>query len=220
MIAFHSRQSDCDWSARKNENTGTFNFTSQFASSIGTVAFTKREKSDASFFKSRRSRTVVYCRFSKVYALPLIFIRLSQRANRSPMIQRNPARRSRNISEPSGNKSGEMYRSLPQNFSEVGDDKKRNTTEHPHRLLERQLPILRASIQQRRCHSPSNKRCKIPQIIPQADSLEFRHDVLTMPRKNYEYITINTRSRIATKNCGGFSTRPKPYPVSYTQTIP
>ena len=46
MNTFHSRQTDCDRHARKNENTGTLNFTSQIAPSICTVMHTKRVKSD------------------------------------------------------------------------------------------------------------------------------------------------------------------------------
>ena len=57
MITFHSRQSDCARRARKNENAGTFNFTSQIAPSICTVTFTKRVKIVATIFKSQCSRT-------------------------------------------------------------------------------------------------------------------------------------------------------------------
>ena len=53
MNTFHSRQTDCDRHARKNENTGTLNFTSQIAPSICTVIRTKRVKRDATIFKSR-----------------------------------------------------------------------------------------------------------------------------------------------------------------------
>ena len=69
MITFHSRQSDCARRARKNENAGTFNFTSQIASSICTVTFTKCDKSDATIFKSRCSRTVVCYRFDREASL-------------------------------------------------------------------------------------------------------------------------------------------------------
>jgi hypothetical protein len=66
MITFHSRQSDCARHTGKNKNVGTFNFTSQIAPSICTVAFTKREKSDATIFTSRCSRTVLCYRFDRV----------------------------------------------------------------------------------------------------------------------------------------------------------
>ena len=75
MITFHSRQLDCARHARKNENAGTVNFASQIASSICTVAFTKHEKSDATIFKSRCSRTAVSYRFRGGQALPLSFVR-------------------------------------------------------------------------------------------------------------------------------------------------
>jgi hypothetical protein len=111
MITFHSRQSDYDRRARKNENAATFNFTSQIASSICTVTHTKRVKPDATIFKSRCSRTAVCYRFYTKQALPLNFVRFLRLANSSPMIQRSPARRSRNVRELSGKKSGEMSRS-------------------------------------------------------------------------------------------------------------
>jgi hypothetical protein len=116
MIIFHSRQSDCVRHAHINENASTFNFTSQIAPSICTFTFTKCVELDATIFKSRCSRTVVCYRFDRVEALPLNFVRFFRLANSSPMIQRSPARRSRNVREPSGKTSGEMSRSLPHNF--------------------------------------------------------------------------------------------------------
>jgi hypothetical protein len=95
MITFHSRRSDCARHVRKNENFGTFNFT------------------------SRCSRTAVSDRFRMGQALPLIFIRLSRLANSSPTNRRNPARRSHNGREPSHKNSGEMSRSLPHNFPAI-----------------------------------------------------------------------------------------------------
>ena len=71
MITFHSQQSDCARHARKNENAGTFNFTSQIAPSICTVMFTKRVKPDATIFKSRCSRTVLCYRFIGCKPYPL-----------------------------------------------------------------------------------------------------------------------------------------------------
>ena len=68
MITFYSRQSDCARRARKNENAGTFNFASQIASSICTVAFTKCEKSDATIFTSRCSRLSLICIFIHRYS--------------------------------------------------------------------------------------------------------------------------------------------------------
>jgi hypothetical protein len=116
MITFHSRQSDCARHVRKNENADTFKFVSQIASSICTVTFTKHVKPDVAIFKSRSSRTVVCYRFDRVEALPLNFVRFLRLAIRSPMIQRSPARRSRNDREPSDKKSGELSRSRPHYF--------------------------------------------------------------------------------------------------------
>ena len=119
MITFHSRQSDCVRRARKNENGGTFNFTSQIASSLCTVVFTKREKSGATIFKSLCSRTAVNYRLMAWHALPLNFVRFLRLANRSPLIQRSPARLSRNVHEPSRKKSGEMSRSRTRHFPAI-----------------------------------------------------------------------------------------------------
>ena len=110
MIIFHSRQSDCARHARKNENAGTVNFTTQIAPSICTVRHTKRVKTNAAIFKSRCSRTVLCYRFDRVEALPLVSTRILRLANSSPKIARSPARRSRDGRETSGKKSGEMSR--------------------------------------------------------------------------------------------------------------
>ena len=108
MNTFHSRQTDCDRRARKNENTGTLNFTSQIAPSICTVRHAKRVKTNATIFKSRCSRTVLCYRFDRVEALPLVSTRFLRLANGSPKIARSPARRSRDGCETPGKKSGEM----------------------------------------------------------------------------------------------------------------
>jgi hypothetical protein len=116
MIKFYSRQSGCARRVRKNENADTFKFVSQIGLSICMVTFTNRVKPDATIFKSRCSRMVACYRFDKVEALPLNFVRFLRLAIRSPIIQRSPARRSRNDREPSDKKSGEMSRSFPHNF--------------------------------------------------------------------------------------------------------
>ena len=110
MNTFHSRQTDCDRHARKNENTGTLYFTSQIAPSICIVIRTKRVKRDATIFKSRCSRTVLCYRFDRVEALPLVKTRFLRLANSSPKTARSPARRSCDGRETSGKKSGETSR--------------------------------------------------------------------------------------------------------------
>ncbi len=110
MNKFHSRQTNCDRHARKNENTGTLNFTSQISPSICTVRHTKRVKTNATIFKSRCSRTVLCYRFDRVEALPLVRTRFLRLAHISPKIARSPARRSRDGRKPSGKKSGEISR--------------------------------------------------------------------------------------------------------------
>jgi hypothetical protein len=108
MNTFHSRQTDCDRHARKNENTGALNFTSQITSSICTVRHTKRVKTNATIFKSRCSRTVFCYRFDRVEALPLVKTRFLRLASSSPKLARSPARRPRDGREPSGKTSGEI----------------------------------------------------------------------------------------------------------------
>ena len=139
MITFHSRQSDCARRARKNENAGTINFTSQIASSICTVAFTKCEKFDATIFTSRRSRLSLICIFRQGHALLLSFVRFLRLANGSSKNQRSPARRSRNGRESSGKKSGEMSRSLPHNFPAIAGQWQTQCRRMSARQLARQL---------------------------------------------------------------------------------
>ena len=110
MNTFHSRQTDCDRHARKNENTGTLNFTSQIAPSICTVRHTKRVKTNAAIFKSRCSRTVLCYRFDRVEALPLVWTRILRLAQISPLEARSPARRPHDDREISGKTSGEISR--------------------------------------------------------------------------------------------------------------
>jgi len=110
MTTFHSRPSDCNRRTRKNENAGTFNFMSQIASSICTVAIMKPEKSDAIIFTSRCIRSSLVNNFMRGQALLLNFVRFFRLAQISPMSQRRPAWRSRDGRESSGKKSGKMSR--------------------------------------------------------------------------------------------------------------
>ena len=140
MNTFHSRQTDCDRRARKNENTGTSNFTSQIAPSICTVMFTKRVKTNATIFKSRCSRTVLCYRFDRVEALPLVSTRILRLANSSPKIARSPARRSRDGRETSGKKSGETSRVMS---AQLPGNGRSNAAGWPSRRLARQLALRR-----------------------------------------------------------------------------
>jgi hypothetical protein len=112
MITFHSRQSDCARCARKHKNAGAINFTSQIASSICTVAFTRSQIFGATIFTSQRSRLSLVCIFRQVEALPLSFVRFLRLANSSPKNARSPTRRSRDGRETSGKKSGKMSRAI------------------------------------------------------------------------------------------------------------
>ena len=91
MTTFHSRQSDCDRRTRKNENTGTFNFTSQIAPSICTVAYAKCEEFDATIFTSWCSRLSQVCHFRQGHALPLVGTRFSCCAHRRVQLRENVA---------------------------------------------------------------------------------------------------------------------------------
>jgi hypothetical protein len=139
MTTSYSRQPDCAQRDHKMATASTFNFTSQTVSSICSVAFTKREKSDAIIFKSRYSRTIVGYRLDMPYALPLSPLRFSRFANCSPMVTRSPARRSRNGREATDKTSGEMSRvmsaQLPSNSRKVAvaiplDDRRDNSQDN------------------------------------------------------------------------------------------
>jgi hypothetical protein len=112
MTTFHSRQSDRGRRVRKMANASAFNFTSQIAPPICAVMHTEHDKSDATIFKSRCSRTVLCYRFYRVEALPLVRTRFLRLANSSPKTARSPARRSRDSRETSGRTTGENSRAM------------------------------------------------------------------------------------------------------------
>ena len=174
MNTFHSRQTDCDRHARKNENTGTLNFTSQIAPSICTVRHTKRVKTNATIFKSRCSRTVLCYRFDRVEALPLVWTRFLRLANSSPKTARSPARRSRNRRETSGKKSGEyISRHVRATSRQWPDSGSSNAAERPSRRLARQLALRRIWTRNVRTENLRN--------ISQDDSSESRRHVFNHP---------------------------------------
>ena len=110
MTTFHSRQPNRVRHTHKQANASTLNFTSQIPPSICTTLNTRRVKTDATIFKSRCSRTVVGYRLDRVQALPLVWTRFLRLAKSSTMMQRSPTRRSRDVRETSGKKSGEISR--------------------------------------------------------------------------------------------------------------
>jgi len=185
MNTFHSRQTDCDRRARKNENTGTLNFTSQIAPSICTVRHAKRVKTNATIFKSRCSRTVLCYRFDRVEALPLVSTRFLRLANGSPKIARSPARRSRDGCETPGKKSGEMSRVMSVQRSGNGrtvaaamppDGRQDNSQDgSPCAGLGRAMSAPEA------CETPRNLAAKQPRNISQDDSSESRRHVFNHP---------------------------------------
>jgi len=185
MIIFHSRQSDCARHARKNENAGTVNFTTQIAPSICTAMNTKRVKTNGTIFKSRCSRTVLCYRFDRVEALPLVSTRFSRLAYSSPNLARSPARRSRDGREPAGKKSGEISRvmsaQLPGNGRTVAaamppDGRRDNSQDN--------LPCVgfeRAMSAPEACETTRNLAVKQPRNISQDDSSKTRRHVFNHP---------------------------------------
>jgi hypothetical protein len=181
MIIFYSRQSDCARHVRKNEIAGTFNFASQIAPSICTVAFTKCEKSDATIFMSRRSRLSLDGNFRQGYALPLIFVRFLRLANGSSKNRRSPARRSRNGRESSVKISGEMPRSLPHIYRAIDEQSQMQCRPMSARQFVRQLASWCATVTQYPHRSPRSERCNTSRDVSQDDCPglryhDFNHD--------------------------------------------
>ena len=185
MKIFHSRQTDCDRRARKNENTGTLNFTSQIAPSICIVIRTKCVKRDATIFKSRCSRTVLCYRFDRVEALPLVSTRILRLANSSPKIARSPARRSRDGRETSGKKSGEMSRvmsaQLPGNGRTVAAAMPPNVRQDNSQDGLPCAGLGRAMSAPEACETTRTLAAKQPRNISQDDSSESRRHVFNHP---------------------------------------
>jgi len=193
MITFHFLRSDHARPTRKNENSATFDFTSQIASSICTIAFTKREKSDAIIFTSRCSRLSLICNFRQGHALPLSFVRFLRLANGSPKTARSPARRSRDGRETSGKKSGKMARVIfaqrPSNGRAVAaamplnvrqDDSQDN---RPCGEIRRAMSApetcetTRNTIAQQPCRNLHNGQCNTSRAAVEFSSSAFNHDI-------------------------------------------
>jgi hypothetical protein len=203
MIKFHYRQSDYVRRARKNENGGTFNFTSQIASSICTVMFTKLDKSSATILKSRCSRTAVNYRLMAWHALPLNFVRFLRLANRSPMNQRSPARRSRNVREPSGNTSSEMSRSQPHHFPATSGQWQMQCRQMSARATRKTTCNVRVTVR-------ATDKATTSETSRTMARRNFVVTSSTMTPKKYEHITIYAESRIAAQGGSGISTQPTP----------
>jgi hypothetical protein len=175
MITFHSRQSDCARRACKNENAGTINFTSQIASSICTVAFTKCEKFGATIFTSRRSRLSLFCIFRQGQALPLSFVRFLRLANGSSKNRWSPARRSRDGRESFIKISRELSRSLPHIYRAIDRQSQMQCRPMSAREFIRQLASWCATVTQCPHRSPSSERCNISRDVSQDDCPGLRH---------------------------------------------
>ena len=185
MNTFHSRQTDCNRHARKNENTGTLNFTLQIAPSICTVRHTNRVTTNATIFKSRCSRTVLCYRFDRVEALPLVSTRILRLANSSPKIARSPARRSRDGRETSGEKSGEISRIMsaqrPGNGRTVATAMPRDGRPDDSQDNLPCAGLGRAMSAPEACETTRNLAAKQPRNISQDDSSESRRHVFNNP---------------------------------------
>ena len=178
MNTFHSRQTNCDRHARKNANASPFKFTSQIASSICTVAFTKCEKSDATIFTSRCSRLSLICIFIHRHALLLSFVRFLRLAHGSSKFQWSPARWPRNGRESSGKTTGEMSRPNSHICRAIAGLWQMQYRRMSARQLARQLASWRATDTQYPRRSPRNSRCNIPRNIAQDDLPEFSRHLL------------------------------------------
>jgi hypothetical protein len=85
MNTFHSRQTDCDRHACKNENTGTLNFTSQIAPSIAQSGTRSVSKPMQQF--SSHGAVARFCATALIGCKPYPLARL--RFHDSPMARRN-----------------------------------------------------------------------------------------------------------------------------------
>ncbi len=130
--------------AHKKENASTVNFTSQIASSICAVMFTKRDKRGATIFKSRCSRTVLCYRFYRVEALPLVSTRFLRLANSSPKTcaesRETVTRWARNIRQEIRRNVSRHIRATSRQWPDSGSS---NAAERPSRRLARQLALRR-----------------------------------------------------------------------------
>ena len=106
MTTFHPQQSDCGRRVQKMANADTFNFTPQNLHSHSHEA----RKNMCSKFQGTVQEHVNEWSFYTREALPLVLTRFLRLAQISPMDARSPARRSRDGSEMSGKKSGEISR--------------------------------------------------------------------------------------------------------------
>ena len=210
MIIFHPRQSDCARRACKNEKSVTFNFTSQIASLICTVAFTKCEKFDAIIFTSRCSRRSLVCIFRQAHALLLSQAKVARLANGSPKLVRSPARRSRNGRDMTDKTICGMSPAFPRNFPAIAgpatnamslDDRQADSQDNlRHAGLDAQCPR-RKLARQPATWLRNGGVTALPQFAQRptqhlvSSSSDSRRQLSTMTFKNYEYANqTNARS--------------------------
>jgi hypothetical protein len=116
MITFLSQESDCAGMLAKTKTPTRLilrhKLHHQFA-----LMHTKHDKRGATIFESRCSRTVLCYRFDRVEAEPLVRTRFLRLANSLPKSARSLARRSRDVRETSGKKSGEISRVMSRNVA-------------------------------------------------------------------------------------------------------
>jgi hypothetical protein len=193
MTTFHSRQSGDARRTRKNENADTFNFVPQIAPSICAVMHTKHDKRGATIFKSLCKRTVVCKCFYRVEALPLVWTRFSWLAKSSPMIQRSPARWTRNGQVTSGKIAVEMSHGIA---AQLPGNGRCNATGWPGRWLARQLATSHATVT--RCPSkplaswlvgipPTRFRPSIPKLMNSPTKPPSTPDLESLRKAILEY---------------------------------
>jgi hypothetical protein len=190
MIIFHSQQSDCARCHRKNENAATFNFTSQIPPSNLHGHFHEARTIVCNNLSSAVQAHVMELPLYAKQALPLNFVRFLRLAIRSPMIQRSLARRSRNVREPSGKKSGEMSRSLPHNFPAIAGQWQSQC----RRISAR---VTRETTRNMARNARTAVRATDNAITSETSRKMARRNFVvtlsTMTPQNYEHITINTQ---------------------------
>ena len=163
MTAFRPQQSDHARCVRKKAYAGTLQIhVTNCAAKLHSHFHEARKIACNNLPNAVQAHVMELLLYAK-QALPLIFIRLSRLTNSSLTNRRNPAIRSRNGGEPSHKSSGEMSPSLPHNFPAIAGRWKSQCRPFPHEQLARQLAIWHAIIPQRRCRSPRNRQCNIPQ---------------------------------------------------------
>ena len=110
MTSFHSRQSDGGRCVQKIATASAFNFTPRISPPNLHGQVHEARKTRCNNFQRAAQECVMEMLLCAKQALPLVSTRFLRLANSSPKTARSPVRRSRDVREMSGKKSGEMSR--------------------------------------------------------------------------------------------------------------